>query len=525
MSFVPTNREYDPANNAFSHVSHFGAIKTSPTHPVLKANFPGVALDTTLWNETTVATGNTVVNTGVGRLNTGVGGTGSVILNSVEQGIFEAGQVTVYQSGVYAGVPVANNIRRWGLMDAASLNGLFFELNGLNFNIVSRRGGVDTTVAQASFSGDQTFTPGASNNTYRIFYSAGRAIFCRASAGQLVMLHTIVDPAFPLVEDLDLGLYYENTNTGNTTDIEMRVRGASSSVFGELPTIRANGLITDSSVMALNKSVLAGRDFNGDYRNVEVSPENSLYVADYLTEVVRGNIPTNSSINKFGRTPVMNVATIFPVDVWNNGGVYTGQPTGAAETVDVFSSNGNDTSAGTGARTIIIEGLDASFDFQSETIIMNGITAVTSVGIYSRVNRAYVVTAGTGAENAGDITIRHTTTTANVFAVVPATQNQSTVAAYTIPNNNTGYIKSIYILMTRANGSNGSAEVSLRIREPGGVYRAVRYYTISNALAGEPPLKIPIIVPAQSDIKISVEDVSDNTTEITAEFEILLINN
>lgn len=41
---------YDPEMDAFVHVSHFGALKTSATHPVLKANFPGNSLDLDIWS-------------------------------------------------------------------------------------------------------------------------------------------------------------------------------------------------------------------------------------------------------------------------------------------------------------------------------------------------------------------------------------------------------------------------------------------------------------------------------------------
>lgn len=259
----------DREMNANAHISHFGALKTSPTYPVLKANFPGAALDTSLWDSSFAGTGSITVEKGVGRLFTGTGSTGSVKLISDNQGIFEAGQVTVYQSGVYAGTGVSNNTRRWGLMDAAEQNGLFFEWSGTTFQVTARKGGVDTSVVMSNFSGNQ-WSPGNSNNTFRIHYSAGRALFQRAAQGKIVTLHAFVNSAYPLVNDLDMGLYYENTNSGNTSNVELRVRGASSSVFGQLPTTRPGTQITDDQVMTITKSVLAGVDNTGTYRNVDV---------------------------------------------------------------------------------------------------------------------------------------------------------------------------------------------------------------------------------------------------------------
>ena len=68
------------ANNIFiahnemktnAHISHFGALKTSSVVPVIKANFPGSALDTNLWTETTANSGSTTVTRGVANINTG----------------------------------------------------------------------------------------------------------------------------------------------------------------------------------------------------------------------------------------------------------------------------------------------------------------------------------------------------------------------------------------------------------------------------------------------------------------------
>lgn len=255
-------------------VSHFGALKTSATYPVLKANFPNSSLEESMWEETSMSGATVVVEDGVGKLQSGTDAAGTTKIISVDAGAFEAGQVTVFQSGVYAGDPIANNIRRWGLMDYSEENGLFFELNGTAFRVVARKAGVDTAVDSASFNIDTAFTPTTTNNTYRIFYSAGRAIFCAAQSGNLRPLHTMVRGDLPLVDDLDLNVYFENTNTGNTTATEMRVRGASSSIFGQLPTIRPKNINRDINNLTVLNPVAAvniGADLDGEYDPVPLS--------------------------------------------------------------------------------------------------------------------------------------------------------------------------------------------------------------------------------------------------------------
>lgn len=489
--YVGPVRLEDGELDTFAQISHFGALKTSSVIPVVKANFPGTVLDTNLWTETSVSGGAVTVERGVGRLMTGTNSAGSVKLQSAKLGRFEAGQVTTYQSGVRAGVGVADNIRRWGLMDAAEENGLFFEWSGTTFRVVARADSTDTAVESTSFNGQNDWTPGASNNTFRIFYSAGRALFCRALAGNIVLLHAMVDGQYPLAEKLDLGLYYENTNSGNTTDVELRVRGASSSVFGDLRRFNTGG---------------------------------AQIVADFGSEVVAGGVEGYGNVTKFGRNS--DIDTAAAEDVWEGGGTYSGFPTGAPETVEVFSGSANDTSAGTGARTVRITGLKTSSSaaYETEDLTLNGTTAVTSSSTWYRVNRMVVLTAGSGGQNAGILTCRHTTTAANVFVNVAVGYNQSTVAAYTVPAGIGGQLVGLTINMARASGAAGSATVSLRVRETGGVFRASRVYEISNSFSVMPPLKLPIVLPAGADIKVRVDSVSDNNTTVTAEMEILLID-
>jgi len=93
----------------------------------------------------------------------------------------------------------------------------------------------------------------------------------------------------------------------------------------------------------------------------------------------------------------------------------------AAAKVDVTSSSAADASAGTGARTIELVGLDGNYKFQSEILSMNGNTIVVSALFYLRLFSADVKTAGTGGTNAGDIHIVKTGTGGTYTAGVPGT--------------------------------------------------------------------------------------------------------
>lgn len=231
------------------------------------------------------------------------------------------------------------------------------------------------------------------------------------------------------------------------------------------------------------------------------------------------------TVNKFGNNSDIDTGG---EDVWEGGGIYTGQPIGSPETVDIVSGDATDTnSGGTGARTLRIIGLasNTSTSYTSEDINLNGTTPVTSSGSWWRIVRAYVLTAGSNGENAGVITINHTTTTANIFAQIPIGANQTQIAAYTIPAIRTGILRMLDVGMGRANGAAGSAEVSLRVRNPGGVYRAGFRGTITDSF----PLRISfpegILLSAGTDIKVYVESVSDINTSVSANLEMIILKN
>jgi hypothetical protein len=139
-----------------------------------------------------------------------------------------------------------------------------------------------------------------------------------------------------------------------------------------------------------------------------------------------------------------------PQDITNEGGVYAGFPRGTIEAGEIVVA-GADT--GTVVYSYMATATDTDYTFASK--------AVTGAGTYAlghnifRCNFAYYYSTSATAFNLGNITIRNTVTTANVFCVIPTGYSQSFCAAYTVP-----YGSSVYI--DRFNGSvRGSATASL----------------------------------------------------------------
>ena len=160
----------------------------------------------------------------------------------------------------------------------------------------------------------------------------------------------------------------------------------------------------------------------------------------FYLEVQQGKIPGHSMVNKFGYNPTIGSGSFETI--WETGNSYPWQST--AVTVDVVSDDTNDDVAGTGARTLRIQGLDGSYNFAEETVNMDGTTTVTTTQTFLRVFRMSVETVGSSGNNEGDITVTYTGGS-DVAATITVGNGQTLMALYTIPAGYTGYLLTLNV--------------------------------------------------------------------------------
>ncbi len=223
-------------------------------------------------------------------------------------------------------------------------------------------------------------------------------------------------------------------------------------------------------------------------------------------------------VHKFGTNQDVDTGS-DPEDVWVPGGLYV-FPTVAAATT-IVSAGADDAAAGTGARTVVVQGLDGSWMKQSETVTLNGTSAVTLTNTYLRVFRAWVATAGSGETNAGALTIAVDGTT---VAVVPALGGQTQQAVYTIPNDYVeGYLVGIHASLERGNTAR-TAVLRLLTREDGGAWRVRDLWELSTTGSSTQGIEFPywVVLQPKTDIVIRCQEVSANDTGISAWFDLVL---
>lgn len=285
------------------------------------------------------------------------------------------------------------------------------------------------------------------------------------------------------------------------------VNGSASQAF-----LRAQVIYGDKQPLtsALNSLI----QLDADAMVVRTLDTEALLAAGYISGI--------SVVNKFGRNLDVDTGTV-PEDIWGGGGVYTGFPDSALETISVSSDSASDTSNGTGARTVRLTGLDTDYNIVSADVTLNGITPVATTQTFRRVHTAQVLTAGSGGVNVGIITFNHTTTTANVFLQMMPGRNQTNNSAYTIPAGKTGFIRRIFA--STLSTSAGAADCAIWTRAFGGVYRQRRPFSVSNTTNWIDDIYAGIAFTEKSDIILRCISASANNMNIAAGYDMILVDN
>lgn len=231
-------------------------------------------------------------------------------------------------TAAFTGTPSANTYQRIGLYD--DNDGFFIGYEGTSFGVTVRKGGSDTSVAQASFSEDdltgsatseftRATTPEAIDltklNVYRIRFgwvgSAPITFEVLSPDGEWVQFHTIHQPnlaAVPSLENADLPVTADVTNGADTNIVAILSNCWGAGTTQSLLPIDEN--ISTSSFAPLVRSVIAGETTagGGAFVNVKVNPSGTLE-----TNSNQGTDPWNVDVtaNSIGLATAANQSTII----------------------------------------------------------------------------------------------------------------------------------------------------------------------------------------------------------------------
>jgi hypothetical protein len=234
----------------------------------------------------------------------------------------------------------------------------------------------------------------------------------------------------------------------------------------------------------------------------------------FYLEVQQGKIPGYSMVNKFGYNSSIGSGAFETI--WETGNNYPWQS--SAVTVDAVSDDTNDDVAGTGARTLRIQGLDGSYNLVEETVDMDGTTVVTTTQTFLRVFRMSVETAGTSGNNVGNISVTYTGGS-DVAATISPGNGQTLMCLYTIPAGYTGYLLSIDV----SSGKDQEMDFKFIQRDNSVANAAFQTKQFLNVRGGQTTVIFNAInvIPQKSDIYVSA--ISSSTSSASASFDLLLV--
>lgn len=173
------------------------------------------------------------------------------------------------------------------------------------------------------------------------------------------------------------------------------------------------------------------QDYNKTLIELSVPYNRSLYAAEMNQQIAMGKVPGVSLVNLYGYQATVD-GTFIPV--WENATTYT-YPPDAGTLMLLYSSSASDTNV-----SVLIEGLDANFVMQSETLVLtNGTTGVQTTKSYRRINNMRVV----GSVNAVGGLFLSSLDKVTPYAIIAAGVGKSQTSMYTVPAGYTFYLNRV----------------------------------------------------------------------------------
>lgn len=240
------------------------------------------------------------------------------------------------------------------------------------------------------------------------------------------------------------------------------------------------------------------------------------------TVVAVGDVVLNDSTGEHSIVTGVSSAALGILDVVRT---YNNAPWKVGDAYRVVQS------AGTGAAVVKLAlGFDALVDAKSEFLVLNGTTNVPTTRAYVRIDRAYIVGAGSGGVNAGAITLT-ADTDATVTARIEAGIGQTQMARMTVPGGYDLFVTRIWATLARATSAfTAIADIVLWTEEyaalsasPTGK-RSGGYWGVA---AAGPGLTADFPVPKRfheySDVWLSIDGVSAVDMDVSGGFDGILV--
>lgn len=267
---------------------------------------------------------------------------------------------------------------------------------------------------------------------------------------------------------------------------------------------------------------------NLEYKAIDGSIEEALLdraSKDYKYRVANGEISTSTLWNKFGYN--LDIDTAAPELIASFGGSINIMT--SADTLDVVSSSASDDSVGTGVRSILITGISGDSEPQTEIVVMDGTTPVTTSNTWLGVNRVVALSTGSNLSAVGTITIDDTSNAVGVQAEIPIGSNVTQQCILHTPISNNFMAEWLVLNARKLSGGGGSPRVTFKgysySRVTGVTYEVFRLDIdtgVENTLELRP--SFPFVIGGREVLYFTAETDTNNTAA-NCRFSGILIDN
>jgi len=272
----------------------------------------------------------------------------------------------------------------------------------------------------------------------------------------------------------------------------------------------------------LSTSCLAGESIG----TVQVSPtplpvtqpdvvheENQLGVMPYMNLIAEGAVAGHTEFHQFGYT---SSTTSTQSDIWLGTGTYAWPTT--AQQMRLVSSSTQDSSTGTGIRTVTIYYLDGSYNSHTETVTLSGTVAVDTVATnIFRVNNFVATTTGSSGQAVGQISLGNLAGTV-FYRYIATGYTQDRGSMFTVPLGMKLYINDFYLGVGQLTATQTSRATLRATYNPfsksmstaGLVFYPLAEIESTNGSVVR-TFDVPMYVPATVDVKISIVNSNSAT--------------
>ena len=248
-------------------------------------------------------------------------------------------------------------------------------------------------------------------------------------------------------------------------------------------------------------------------------------------EIARGAVPGVSTHVVRGHIVSAAAAAGFK-DVWEPNTADTGDLVyiTSATTIEIDSTSTNDTSDGTGLRTLLLQGIAALGSAQQEVITMNGTTEVLTANQYLRGNSMVGLTAGSVGWNVGNVIA--SAADDGIQCEMDATESISQNSHYTVPLGKTFHVTQLEFNTAKAAaGQDAKVEFKVYVRSGGDGKAWLQLFDKVLDTADATELDVNLPFPSsdaqaveRTDFRIRIDTDKDNTQARTRMYGYLIDN-